>query len=49
MTVFEASICLGVTAVLFIIFSPILFGRKSYHRDEELQGRPVTIRMTHRC
>lgn len=48
MTVLEASMCLGVAAVLSIIFSPILFGRKNYHRDEELQGRPVTVRMTHR-
>lgn len=48
MTVLEASMCLGVAAVLSIIFSPILFGRKNYHREEELQGRPVTVRMTHR-
>lgn len=48
MSVFEASMCLGVAAVLSIIFSPILFGRRSYQRDEELHGRPVIVRTTHR-
>jgi len=48
MTIIDVSICLGVAAVLAFIFSPILFGRSGYQRQEELLGRPVTIRTTQR-
>ncbi len=48
MTVFEISICLGALAMLSVIISSMLSTNRRYQRDEELLGRPIVVRTTHR-
>ncbi len=47
MTIFEVSMCIAVAMVLYLIVSPLILAHRRYQRDQELIGRPVTVRMTH--
>ena len=47
MTLFELSMGLGVVAVLYVVLAPIVSAQLRYSREEELTGRPVSVRTTH--